>query len=81
MSKKNNYKSITITEKVDVDINLDDYKDEILDWVKENDLLEEDGMIDPDEYKEIRDLLHYGSISQEEFMAKVDELMGYKRNG
>lgn len=58
-----------------IDIDLDDFEDEIMEWLKDKGLEQ----LDDDSYSDIRDELHYGNITKDEFIEKLDAIFKYRR--
>lgn len=58
-----------------IDIDLDDFEDEIMEWLADRDM----GQMDSESYAELRDQLHYETITQADFIEKLDEIFKYRR--
>lgn len=58
-----------------IDIDLDDFEDEIMEWLKDRGV----EALNSESYEEIRDELHYNTITKDEFIEKLDTIFKYRR--
>lgn len=58
-----------------IDIDLDDFEDEIMEWLATN----RPDMMTDEKYAELRDPLHYETITQADFIEKLDAIFKYRR--